>query len=138
MKLLRNYGEDDVLATILLLYFAFQHGAVGIVLLLMDDEILAIPAFEGMARILPINIWGVIMLISAVLFVLSAIQENKSKYWFMMLSGLAGTIPFSLLAMANIEMAVGHTNTVNYIIIASIDAIVAIIGGVALWLRRGS
>lgn len=136
MSLLRNYNEDDLLAKTLLLYFAFQHGSIGLFLVFEDLTILKSKTIAGMSSILPMEAWGIILLVSSASFLLSVLQENKLEYWFMLLAGTTGVITFSLLSMASMELSTNQTNTVNYMIIASIDIIVAIIGGVALWRRR--
>jgi hypothetical protein len=136
MRIFSNYNEDNVLSKMLMLYFAFQHGAVGFFFITFDMNNIYSEAFSGMSNILPMYIWGIIMLISCISFVMSVLQENKLEYWLMLLAGITGMVTFSMLAMANIEFSVNQTNTINYIIIASIDVIIAILGGVALWLRR--
>lgn len=138
MRFLKNYNEDDVLSKTLLLYFAFQHGAIGVFLVFSDINALNSNAFKGMSKILPMDVWGIILLTSAVAFVITVLQEHKIEYWFMLLAGATGMVTFGLLSMASIELSVNQTNTINYIIIASIDLIVAILGGVGLWLRRTS
>lgn len=138
MRFLKIYNEDDVLAKTLLLYFAFQHGAIGTFLLFSDLNTINSRAFNGMAKILPMDAWGIILIVSGVAFVITVLQEHKLQYWFMLLAGITGTSTFGLLAMASIELSVNQTNTINYIIIASIDIIIAILGGVGLWLRRGT
>lgn len=136
MRFIRNYNEDDVLSKTLLLYFAFQHGAIGVFFVFTKMTYLQSSALKGMANIMPMDAWGILLLISAVAFVVTVLQEHKLEYWFMLLAGITGMVTFALLSMASIELSVNQTNTINYIIIASIDLIVAILGGVGLWLRR--
>jgi hypothetical protein len=136
MGMFKNYNEDDIMSKVLLLYFGFQHGAIGAFFIFSDELITQMKAFQGMSNILPMDVWGIVLMVSAVAFIATTLQENKSQYWFMILAGLTGMVTFSLLAMANIELSSSQTNTINYIIIASIDIIIAILGGVALWLRR--
>lgn len=136
MRILRNYNEDDILSKTLLLYFAFQHGAVGIFFMFAKIDSKMSNALKGMDELLPMDAWGIILLVSSVAFVVTVLQEHKLEYWFMLLAGTTGMVTFALLSMASIELSVNQTNTINYIIIASIDLIVAILGGVGLWLRR--
>lgn len=136
MRFLNNYNEDDVMSKILLLYFGFQHGAVGLYFIFSSEQLLKMNAFEGMNGLMPMDAWGILLMISAISFVCTTIQETRLQYYFMILSGITGMFTFSLLAMASIELSVNQTNSVNYIIIASIDLIISILGGVALWLRR--
>lgn len=135
MRFLKNYNEDDVLAKSLLLYFAFQHGAIGIFFVFNN---LSGNVFKGMAKILPMEVWGIILLVSAVAFLVTTFQEKHIEFWFMLVAGVTGMVTFSLLSMANMELSVNQTNTINYIIIASIDLIVAILGGIGLWVRRST
>lgn len=137
-NIFKNYDEDDILSKLLLLYFAFQHGAVGLVFIFQSSYIVKMEAFRGMSKLLPMDAWGIILVISAVCFVLSIIQEHFVKYYFMIIAGSTGMVAFSLLSMANLELAVNQTNSLNYIIIASIDVLIAILGGVAIWLRKVS
>lgn len=136
MKLLQNYNEDDLLSKILLLYFAFQHGAVGFFFLFSNPTNMQSEYLDGLREIFPMDVWGIVLIVSSLSFVFTILQENKLEYWFMMLAGSTGGLTFSLLAMASLELSIYQTNTINYIIIASIDIIIAIVGGVAVWLRR--
>lgn len=137
-RIIRNYNEDDAMSKILLLYFAFQHAAIGIFFMFSTEQLLAYNSFKGMNELLPMDAWGIILLMSAVCFLLSTLFENKVQYYFMMVAGATGMVTFGLLAMASIELSTNQTNTINYIIIASIDIIIAIIGGIAVWLRKTS
>lgn len=138
MRLLRNYDENDVLSKTLMLYFAFQHGAIGAFFMLNDNPEEYSHYFKGMIAIMPLTYWGLLLILSTASFIFATVQEGKLEYIFMLIAGLSGMITFALLAMASIELSIHQTNTVNYIVIASIDLIVAILGGVALWLRRDS
>lgn len=138
MKLLRNYDENDVLTKVLFLYFAFQHGVFGVSFIRYNDNDMYSTYFKGLIDIMPLTMWGLVLVLSTVSFIIAAVQEGKLEYIFMLTAGLSGMITFALLAMASIELSMQQTNTVNYIVIASIDLIVAILGGVALWLRRDS
>lgn len=136
MKLLRNYNEDDVLSKILLIYFAFQHGAIGVFFTFSTLTALQSKALAEMTRFLPMDVWGVILIMSALCFLFSALQETKSQYWLMIIAGITGMIVFSTLSMAVMQLSINQTNTINYLIISGIDIIIAILGGVALWIRR--
>jgi hypothetical protein len=138
MKISKNYDENDLLSKVLLMYFAFQHGSIGLFLVLESVDTLTAKSrtLKAMSQILPMDIWGIILLIAAVSFIVAVLQEGKTEYYFMILSGLAGGVTFGFLSMASMELSVNQTNTVNYMIIASIDFIVAVVGGVALWRRR--
>lgn len=138
MRLLRNYDENDVLAKVLFLYFAFQHFAIGMFFISIDNPEEYSIYFKGMIDIMPMDMWGLVLVLSTVAFVLATLQEGKMEYIFMLIAGSTGMVTFALLAMASIELSQNETNTVNYILIASIDLIVAILGGVALWFRRDS
>lgn len=138
MKLLRNYDENDVLSKVLFLYFAFQHGSVGAFFISHDDPQNYSPYFKGMIDIMPMGAWGMLLIVSTASFIFAALQEGRPESMFMLLAGVSGMVTFALLAMASIELSENQTNTVNYIIIASIDFIVAVLGGVALWRRKTS
>lgn len=138
MKISKNYNEDDLLSKVLLLYFAFQHGSIGLFLVLESVVTLREKSktLDAMAWILPMDIWGIILLVSAGAFLFSVLQAGKAEYWLMIIAGISGGVTFGFLSMASMELSVNQTNTVNYMIIASIDMIVAIVGGVALWRRK--
>lgn len=115
---------------------AFLHGGIGLFLVFGIGGVNDAPSYEGLSRILPMDAWGILLLISATAFLATVIQEDKLEYWSMILAGTIGVVTFGLLAMASLELAVNQANTINHIVVASIDMIVAILGGVALWLRR--
>ena len=136
MKLWINYDEDDLIAKVFMLYFAFQHGAIGVVLLTQDLSSYNSKTVLGMSEMLPMSSWGLILIFSAANFINATIQVSKLAYLAMVIAGVSGVIVFGLLSMASLELSINQTNTVNYMIISSIDVVLAIIGGVALWLRR--
>lgn len=136
MKFLVNYSEDDVLAKVLLVYFAFQHSAIGLFLLFGDMSQIKSKTLNEMATILPMDAWGLILIFAACNFILAAVQVSKLSFLAMIVAGITGAVVFSLLSMASLELSTNQTNTINYMIVASIDILIAIVGGVALWLRR--
>lgn len=133
----KNYDEDDIMSKILFLYFSFMHGAIGVFLVFNDLSQYKSKVFDSMSHYVPMSFWGIMFLISAVSFIIVTIQEGRPKYIFMIVAGLFGSIIFGLLAMASLELSPQQTNTVNYAIVSSIDLIIFIVGGVALWIRRG-
>lgn len=133
---LKNYDEDDLMSKILFLYFSFVHGAIGIFFMFEDTSKYNSKVLKAMDSMLPMKIWGVIMLVSTLCFVLSVLQEGKPKYAYMIIAGVSGSAVFGLLMMANLELASQQTNTINYAIVSSIDTIIALVGGVALWRLR--
>lgn len=136
LKFIRNYDEDDVIAKILFLYFAFMHGVMGYFIISNDLTNYKSKVFNSMGAIIPMSIWGYVLILSAIFFVLVALQEAKPKYMFMILAGLAGCLVFSLLTMASLELSKNQTNTINYAVVGSIDLLIAIIGGIAIWRRK--
>lgn len=136
LRKLKNYDEDDIISKIFFLYFSFMHGAVGLFLFLKDISQFQSKVFEGMSSIMPMKMWGLIFLLSALWFFITAFQEGRPKFTYMTLAGLFGAIVFGIFAMASLELATDQTTTINYVIISSIDLIVALVGGVALWNRR--
>jgi len=132
----KNYEEDDLITKIFFLYFAFMHGALGFFLATNDLSIYKSKALDQMGNIVPMSVWGYILILASFCFVLSALQEGKPKYAYMIVSGLLGSVVFGLLAMASLELSENQTNTVNYLIVSSLDLLIAIMGGVAIWIRR--
>lgn len=135
MKLFKNYQEDDVLAKVLFIYLAVQHSIMGAFLVFDTESMMIYPSVQGVARLLPVDLWGSFLLASAVLFIATIIQENKLSFIFMITAGLLGMVTFGLLAMAGIELSSYRVTTIHFIVVASVDCIVTILGGVALWLR---
>ena len=134
--LIKNYNEDDAMSKILMLYFAFQHGVIGTLFIFIDLDKGNSEILKALSTLMPLDAWGVVLLFSSISFVCSVLLENKAEFYFMIIAGTTGMMSFGILAMANIELGTGQTNTINYIIIASIDFIIATIGGVAVWLRK--
>lgn len=133
MRRIKRYDEDDFLAMMLFLYFAFVHGVVGMFLTFKDISKYKSKVFDAMTSLMPMNLWGIMFCVVAILFILTALQEGKSKNLMMLVGGVMGSLLFGLTAMANTELASNPTNTLNYAIISSFDLIFAFVGGVALW-----
>lgn len=136
LNIIKNYSEDDLMSKILFLYFAFIHGAIGVFFLFEDVSKFKSKVIDGMISILPMQAWGIIMLLAAICFVLSLLQEGKPKHIYMVIAGVTGSAVFGLLMMANLELVASSSNTANYAIVSSIDIIIALVGGVALWKLR--
>lgn len=136
MRYFDNYSEDNVISKLLYIYFAFAHGSVGVFLVLEDLERFNSKVLRAMGSVIPMGIWGLILLIAALGFILMAIQEGKSKNISMVVAGIVGAFVFGLMAMASLELSVNQTNTTNYIFISSVDLLIATLGGITLWRRR--
>jgi len=136
MRYFNNYSEDNVVAKILYIYFAFAHGAFGFFLVTEDLSRFNSKVIDAMGNIIPISIWGLILIAAGLGFLLAAIQENNIKSISMIVAGLIGAVIYGLMTMASIELSVNQTNTVNYVFISSVDLLIAMLGGVTLWKRR--
>jgi len=136
MRYFDNYSEDNVVSKILYIYFAFSHGVFGLFLVVEDLSRFNSKVINAMDSVMPISIWGVMLILSALSFMLVAIQEGKIKGMSMIFAGFVGAMIYGLLAMASMELSVNQTNTLNYIFISSVDLLIATLGGITLWKLR--
>lgn len=125
------------MSAILFLYFSFIHGAIGVFLTFDNPLQYGSKIFIGMNNLLPMRVWGILLLISSIMFILASFQEGRKQYTCMVISGFIGAIVFILMTMASLELVAGEqTNTVNYAIISSIDLVIAMVGGISLWIQK--
>lgn len=133
MRYFDNYDQDNVVSKLLYIYFAFAHGSIGLFLVVSDLERFNSKVLKAMGYVVPMSVWGLLFLVTAITFILIALQEGKAKHISMIVAGLMGAMVFGLMAMASLELSVNQTNTMNYIFISSVDLIIATLGGVTLW-----
>lgn len=136
LKTLKNHDEDDLMSKILFLYFAFVHGGLGTFFMIKDMTIFNSKAVIAMSNIIPIKVWGFVFLVTALCYVLAAIHDGKPKFIYMTIGGLLGSMVFGLLSMAMFELSAPQLDTTRYGIISSIDLIISMVGGIALWKLR--
>lgn len=135
MKII-NYGANDFLVRMFFLFHALLHGTTGLYLLLMEDVKYESPTYRMMSSLIPLELWGSFFLIASILYVVASFQEGRSKYWYMLIAGLIGTITFGLYAMASAELTSNIMISTRYSIIASFNAVIALVGVLSLWTRK--
>jgi uncharacterized membrane protein HdeD (DUF308 family) len=89
-----------------------------------------------MSSLISLNYWGIIFVIVGALYFFAAFHETKCKYRLMLFAGTLGAIIFGLYAMASVEVSGNLMIAARYAIVASFNAIIAAIGGVALWKHK--
>jgi hypothetical protein len=134
--MLRKYDDNDLLAKMFLLFFALLHGITGVYLVVVDGVELQAATYYGMASLFSLDVWGCVFIAVGVLFVATSFQEGHVKHWLAIFAGTLGTVIFGLYAMASAELAVNSLISSRYALIASFNAIIAVIGGRAIWIRK--
>lgn len=133
MKPMKNYCEDDFMSRLMFVYLAFIHASVGYLFIFGDVSEVNHNAFSAMSELLSNQTWGLILLAAAVSYLTVAIQENKTKHLGMLLGGFLGAIVFGFLTMAMIELDTPQFNTARYGVLASLNLIISVVGGLSLW-----
>lgn len=135
--MLKNLDENDILAKMFLLFMSLYINVTGLYIVLTDNIKRESETYTTMSQLLSLNTWGIVFLIIGFLYIFSAFHEGAIKFRLMVVAGTLGAIMFSLYAMASYEVSVNIVVAARYTVVASFNAIIATIGGVALWnLRR--
>lgn len=134
--MLRKYDDNDLLAKLFLLFNALLHGATGGYLLLAKNVAFQSDTYFAMAMLFSLDAWGCVFVVVGVLFIAATFHEGHYKQWLSVIAGTLGGIMFGLYAMAAAELAVNMMVPMRYAIIASFNALIALVGGHELWKRR--
>src|SRR5699024_8063642 len=96
----RHYNETKFLANMYILTIALFNLMTGIFFVTTDPRISS-PTYTKMQELMPLSVYGLMMLASAVILFICIFQQGKTRNIFMVLGGLSGAISIGLYASAS-------------------------------------
>lgn len=130
-----NYDEKKFLSAMYLLTISLFNFMTGLFFITTDERI-ASPTYSKMAELMPLSIYGLMMLVSSVLLFCAIFTVNNTRYVFMFLGGALGAFSIGLYASASTLGGVNIMLPSRYSLISVSCLIIAIAGGFGLWKMR--
>lgn len=131
----RHYNETKFLASMYILTMGLFNAMTGLFFITVDPRISS-PTYTKMQELMPLSVYGLIMLTSAILLFSCVFQHGKIRSIFMMLGGVLGAISIGLYASASSIGAVNLMLPSRYSLISISCLLIAIAGGFNLWRMR--
>src|SRR5699024_1993997 len=100
MIMFRHYNEMKFLANMYILTIALFNLMTGIFFITADPRIDS-PTYAKMQELMPLSVYGLIMMVSSILLFSCIFQQGKIRNIFMVLGGLSGAISIGLYASAS-------------------------------------
>lgn len=127
--------EDNFLSMMFILIVALFNAMTGLFFLRIDYPVDS-PTYGRMAEVLDLNIYGLLLIISAAFFIVSIFQNNKARFISMLVGGFLGGLLVSFYTSASTLGATNMMLPIRYGLIACGCFIIAAVGGVRLWKTR--
>src|SRR5699024_5667253 len=131
----RHYNETKFLANMYILTISFFNLMTGIFFITADPRVSS-PTYTKMQELMPLSIYGLMMLISAILLFSCIFQQGKIRNIFMVIGGILGAISIGLYASASSIGAVNLMLPSRYSLISISCLLISIAGGLSLWRMR--
>lgn len=136
MNLLKSIKDEDTfLSMMFILVVALFNAMTGLFFLKIDYPVDS-PTYGRMAEVIDLNIYGLLLIISAVFFILSIFQRGKTRLISMLIGGILGGLLVSFYTSASTLGAANVMLPIRYGLIACSCFIIAAVGGVRLWKTR--
>ncbi len=136
MNLLKSIKDEDTfLSMMFILVVALFNAMTGLFFLKIEYPVDS-PTYGRMAEVIDLNIYGLLLIISAVFFILSIFQRGKTRLISMLIGGILGGLLVSFYTSASTLGAANVMLPIRYGLIACSCFIIAAVGGVRLWKTR--
>lgn len=137
MIMFRHYNETKFLANMYIFTIAMFNLMTAIFFITADPRISS-PTYAKMQELMPLSVYGLIMLVSAILLFSCIFQHGKIRCVFMVCGGLLGAFSIGLYASASSLGAVNLMLPSRYSLISISCLLISIAGGFSLWRMRMS
>lgn len=133
---LRKINLEDNLAQMFLLCVGVYVGLTGFLLLDVDGSIRIGSIYMVMSRLMSLDAWALLLIISGIIMVISAFQTGRVKAFSMVISGVLGGVLLMLYGLASFEVSATYAVGMRYITVGSFLWIIAFLGIRTLWIER--
>lgn len=131
----KRYEESKFLVDVLVVTNAIFIAMTGLFFITAPVDISG-PTYTKMQELMPLDIYGLIMLASATLLLYSIFRRGKNRHQLMFLGGMLGTLALALYASASTLGAVNIMLPLRYSLIACTSLLIASAGGIGLWINK--
>src|SRR5699024_364773 len=131
----RHYDETKFLVSMYILTISLFNFMTGIFFITADPRISS-PTYTKMQELMPLSVYGLIMLTSAILLFSCIFQHGKIRNIFMLFGVILGAVSIGLYASASSIGAVNLMLPSRYSLISISCLLISIAGGFSLWRMR--
>lgn len=142
MRRMKGLSPIEAIASISLFGLGLFHCARGLFWLLADENTQHdSPLYTGLSSIMPLNIWGFLLLIGGLAFMFASWklpkhQVSNAPYVFLLIGGLSSSVVYFAIA------TIGYSNAANWlvpsqlIVLSGVGGMLAFFGGMTVWQRN--
>lgn len=138
----KSFGFEDRIATVSLLALGTFVSVRGLFWVVKQDNILVQSNFyEALHDVMPIWVWGIILIVFGLCIVLSSAsyghkKQNDYYLMFLIIGGTGSAIIHFLMASAALYNATNWLTTAQFIILTGWLGFIGFLAGVELYARR--
>lgn len=136
MKKLRKINIEDNLAQMFLICSGLYVGTTGILLFEVEFNQGTKGVYSMLAKLLSLDAWGVVLIVSGLLLIASAFQKEELKFLSMLIGGMSGGTLLMLYGIASFDYNPYLSIGARYIVVGAFMLIIASLGGRELWIKR--
>lgn len=133
---LRKINLEDNLAQMFLLCEGVYVGLTGFLLFDIDGSIRIGSIYTVMSRLMSLDAWALLLLLSGIIMIISAFQNGRVKAFSMAISGTLSGILLMLYGLASFEVSSTYAVGMRYVTVGSFLWIIAFLGIRTLWIER--
>ena len=133
---LKKINLEDNLAQMFLLCEGVYVGLTGFLLFDIDGSIRIGSIYTVMSRLMSLDAWALLLLLSGVIMIISAFEAGRVKAFSMAISGTLGGILLMLYGLASFEVSSTYAVGMRYVTVGSFLWIIAFLGIRTLWIER--
>lgn len=133
---LKKINLEDNLAQMFLLCVGVYVGLTGFLLFDIDGSIRIGSIYTVMSRLMSLDAWALLLLLSGVIMIISAFQAGRVKAFSMAISGTLGGILLMLYGLASFEVSSTYAVGMRYVTVGSFLWIISFLGIRTLWIER--
>lgn len=133
---LKIINVEDNLAQMFLICEGLYSVITGLLLLAVDDAMRIGSVYILMSRLMSLDAWAMLLMLSGLILIASAFQVNRLKASSMMVGGLVSGILLMLYGLATFEVSVSYTMGMRHMVVGVFVLIISFLGARTLWIER--
>lgn len=99
------------------------------------------PFYLALHEIMPIWLWGLIIMVTGIIYTMSALfvtsmEHNNKYYWFIFIGGITSSIFYFVMTSAGMYNNLNWLTPFNFLVLTAWTGVTAFIGGAEIYARR--
>lgn len=132
----------EALASVLLFGLGLFHSARGLFWVISNETINHDSTFyNSLSSVMPLNMWGAIILISGLLFMIASwkvpkYEISKALYIYMFAGGFLSSVTYFAIAIIGFGDAINWLTPTQLVVLSGVGGMLAFFGGMTLWQKN--